>query len=33
VNARKAALRFDRRIAVQAYYDLFARLAGVARAA
>lgn len=32
-NARKAALQFDRRRAVQAYYDLFARLAGVARAA
>jgi glycosyltransferase involved in cell wall biosynthesis len=33
VNARTAALRFDRRTAVRAYYDLFARLAGVACAA
>ncbi|MFI5178477.1 MAG: glycosyltransferase family 4 protein [Vicinamibacterales bacterium] len=32
-NARRAALRFDRQVAVQAYYELFARLAGVARAA
>jgi hypothetical protein len=27
VNARKAALRFDRKVAVQAYYDLFAGVA------
>jgi colanic acid biosynthesis glycosyl transferase WcaI len=33
VRARSAALQFDRRVAVQAYYDLFARLAGLARAA
>jgi len=32
-NARRAALRFDRRVAVQRYYDLFVRLAQVARAA
>lgn len=32
-NARRAALLFDRRVAVQAYFDLFARLAGKARAA
>ena len=32
-NARRAALRFDRRLAVQAYYDLFARLVSVAEAA
>lgn len=32
-NARSAALRFDRRLAVQQYFDLFARLTGVARAA
>ena len=32
-NARRAALRFDRRVAVQSYYDLLARLARVARAA
>jgi colanic acid biosynthesis glycosyl transferase WcaI len=32
-NARRAALRFDRQIAVQAYYELLARLAGMARAA
>jgi glycosyltransferase involved in cell wall biosynthesis len=33
VNARAAALRFDRRTAVQAYYDLFARVTRIARAA
>lgn len=33
VNARAAALRFDRRQAVAAYYDLFTRLTSVARAA
>jgi len=32
-QARRAALQFDRRVAVQAYYELFARLVGVARAA
>ena len=32
-RARVAALQFDRRGAVQAYYDLFARVAGLARAA
>lgn len=32
-NARKAALRFDRRPTVQRYYDLFLRVTGVARAA
>lgn len=32
-DARRAARQFDRRVAVQAYFDLFARLAGVARAA
>jgi glycosyltransferase involved in cell wall biosynthesis len=32
-NARRAAMRFDRKAAVQAYYDLFAGLARVARAA
>ena len=32
-RARRAARQFDRRIAVQAYHDLFARLSGVARAA
>jgi glycosyltransferase involved in cell wall biosynthesis len=32
-RARAAALQFDRRLAVSAYYDLFARVAGVARAA
>jgi hypothetical protein len=32
-NARRAALRFDRRVAVQAYYDLLSRVAGMARAA
>jgi colanic acid biosynthesis glycosyl transferase WcaI len=32
-NARRAALRFDRQVAVQSYFELFARLAGVARAA
>ena len=31
-NARRVAWRFDRRAAVQAYYDLFIRVAGVARA-
>ena len=31
-NARRAALRFDRQVAVQAYYDLFARVAGMAHA-
>ena len=31
-NARRVAWRFDRRAAVQAYYDLFVRVAGVARA-
>jgi glycosyltransferase involved in cell wall biosynthesis len=33
LGARRAALQFDRRVAVQAYYDLFVRLAGVKRAA
>jgi glycosyltransferase involved in cell wall biosynthesis len=33
VNARRAAMRFDRRVAVQAYYDLFARVMDEARAA
>ncbi len=33
LNARRAALRFDRKLAVQSYYDLFSRLARVARAA
>ena len=32
-NARHAAWRFDRRATVQRYYDLFQRVAGVARAA
>ncbi len=32
-NARRVAWRFDRRAAVQAYYNLFARVSGVARAA
>jgi glycosyltransferase involved in cell wall biosynthesis len=32
-RARRAAWQFDRRVAVQAYHDLFARIAGVARAA
>jgi glycosyltransferase involved in cell wall biosynthesis len=32
-NARRAALQFDRRVAVQAYFDLLTRVAGVARAA
>ncbi len=32
-NARAAALRFDRRAAVHAYYDLFARVVRLARAA
>jgi glycosyltransferase involved in cell wall biosynthesis len=33
VRARQLARRFDRRVAVQAYYDLFADIAGAARAA
>jgi colanic acid biosynthesis glycosyl transferase WcaI len=33
LKARRAAARFDRRGAVQAYHDLFTRLAGVRRAA
>jgi glycosyltransferase involved in cell wall biosynthesis len=32
-NARKAAWRFDRRVTVQRYYDLFLRVTGVAKAA
>jgi colanic acid biosynthesis glycosyl transferase WcaI len=32
-RARAAALQFDRRVAVAAYYNLFARVAGLARAA
>ena len=32
-RARRAAFRFDRRVAVQAYYDLFARITSVAQAA
>jgi colanic acid biosynthesis glycosyl transferase WcaI len=32
-NARATALRFDRKTAIQAYYDLFARVARIARAA
>ena len=32
-NARRAALQFDRRVAIQRYHDLFARLLGIARAA
>jgi len=32
-NARKAAWQFDRRVAVQRYYDLVLRVAGMARAA
>jgi colanic acid biosynthesis glycosyl transferase WcaI len=32
-RARSAALQFDRRVAVRAYYDLFVRVAGVGRAA
>jgi len=32
-NARRAAWRFDRRAAVQRYYDLFLRVRGVAKAA
>jgi putative colanic acid biosynthesis glycosyltransferase WcaI len=32
-NARRAALRFDRKAAVQAYYDLFERLVRLPRAA
>ncbi len=32
-RARAAAMQFDRRTAVQAYYDLFTRVAGLARAA
>ena len=33
INAREAAVRFDRKSAVRQYYDLFSSLAGVARAA
>jgi colanic acid biosynthesis glycosyl transferase WcaI len=33
VNAREASLRFDRKVAVRQYYQLFAQLARVARAA
>ena len=33
VRARSAALQFDRRIAVQSYYDLFTRIAALAHAA
>jgi colanic acid biosynthesis glycosyl transferase WcaI len=33
VRARSAALQFDRRIAVQSYYDLFTRIAALTRAA
>jgi len=33
VNARRAALQFDRRVAVQAYFDLFTRVAGARAAA
>lgn len=33
LRARAAAWHFDRRVAVQAYYDLFRRIAGLARAA
>ncbi len=33
VNAREASLRFDRKAAVRQYYELFAQLARVARAA
>jgi glycosyltransferase involved in cell wall biosynthesis len=33
VNAREAALRFDRKSAVRQYHDLFSTLSGVARAA
>lgn len=32
-SARRAALQFDRRVAVQAYFDLLTRVAGMARAA
>ena len=32
-RARRRRWQFDRRVAVQAYHDLFARVAGVARAA
>jgi glycosyltransferase involved in cell wall biosynthesis len=32
-NARRAALRFDRRVAVQSYYDLLRSVTGMARAA
>ena len=32
-RARAAALQFDRRVAVAAYYDLFVRVSGLARAA
>jgi len=33
LRARTAALQFDRRISVQSYYDLFTRIAPLARAA
>lgn len=33
IKARRAAAQFDRRVAVQAYHDLFEKLAGAARAA
>jgi glycosyltransferase involved in cell wall biosynthesis len=32
-RARQAAWQFDRKVAVQAYHDLFVRVAGAARAA
>jgi hypothetical protein len=32
-NARQLAARFDRRVAVRAYYDLFVRVGQLARAA
>jgi hypothetical protein len=32
-NARRAALQFDRRVAVQAYFDLFSTLVARAQAA
>jgi hypothetical protein len=32
-RARQVAWRFDRKVAIQAYHELFARVAGVATAA
>ena len=33
VRARRVARQFDRRLAVQAYHELFERVAGIERAA